>query len=219
MKTRFGEFTLDTALRQVEGPSGAVHISPKAFDLLALLVECRSRAVSKSELQERLWPDTFVVETNLATLIAELREALKDDAKHPRFIRTAHRFGYAFCGAIIDAGDPVPSSGATLSWLLRDGRRIPLHPGENVLGRDPGGTITLDSPSVSRRHARISVFEGHAIIEDLQSKNGTYVRGRRVSAATRLSDGDDVLIGSVSLQFRQQCGPGSTMTLSFDRST
>jgi DNA-binding winged helix-turn-helix (wHTH) protein len=219
MKTGFGDFTLDTALRQLNGPAGDVHVSPKAFDLLALLVEHRSRALSKAELQERLWPETFVVETNLASLIAELRDALNDDAKNPRFIRTAHRFGYAFCGTIVGRGNEPESSPSvpTFSWLLQDGRRIPLRSGENVVGRDPDGTVRIDSPSVSRRHARIRVSERHATIEDLDSKNGTYVRGERVTGATRLADGDEVRLGSVALQFRRQCGPGSTMTASSEK--
>lgn len=211
---RFGEFTLDTDLRQLRGRSGELHLSPKAFDLLVLLVTDRSRVLPKLELHERLWPNTFVVETNLASLIAEIRQALHDDAKHPRFVRTAHRVGYAFCGVVADAvASTPPTSRAILCWLLKDGRRIALSSGENILGRDVEGTISLDSPSVSRRHARIQVSEHSATIEDLDSKNGTYVRGERVSAAVQLSDGDDLRIGSVVLRFRQQAGPRSTLTL------
>jgi DNA-binding winged helix-turn-helix (wHTH) protein len=215
-KARFGEFLLDVDLRQLRGPSGNLHLSPKAFDLLALLVANRTRVLSKIELQERLWPETFVIDTNLASLIAEIREALSDDAKHPRFIRTAHRVGYAFCGAVTDdASNPlVTRANLNLCWLLKDGRRIPLSSGENILGRDLEGIIDIDSPSVSRRHARIRVLEHDATIEDLESKNGTYVRGERVSAApVPLSDGDELRIGSVSLRFRQQTTSGSTMTL------
>jgi DNA-binding winged helix-turn-helix (wHTH) protein len=211
---KFGEFALDADLRQLRGPSGELHLSTKAFDLLVLLVTNRSRVLSKIELQERLWPDTFVVDTNLASLVAEIREALRDDAKNPRFIRTAHRVGYAFCGTITGAADqPSSSPGTFLCWLLKEGRRIPLRPGENVLGRDVEGTISLDSPSVSRRHARILVTEHDVTLEDLGSKNGTYLRGNRVSAAVPLSDGDELRIGSVVLKFRQQSGARSTMTL------
>jgi pSer/pThr/pTyr-binding forkhead associated (FHA) protein len=97
---------------------------------------------------------------------------------------------------------------------LKDGRRIPLSSGENILGRDLEGIIDIDSPSVSRRHARIRVLERDATIEDLDSKNGTYVRGERVLAVpVPLSDGDELRIGSVSLRFRQQTPSGSTMTL------
>ena len=215
-KARFGEFLLDVDLRQLRGPSGDLHLSPKAFDLLALLVANRTRVLSKAELQEQLWPETFVIDTNLASLIAEIREALSDDAKHPRFIRTAHRVGYAFCGTVTDEGSapPVARASLNLCWLLKDGRGIPLSSGENILGRDLEGIIDIDSPSVSRRHARIRVLEQDVTIEDLESKNGTYVRGERVSAApVSLVDGDELRIGSVSLRFRQQTASGSTMTL------
>jgi DNA-binding winged helix-turn-helix (wHTH) protein len=211
---RFGEFVLDGDLRQLWGPSGDLHLSPKAFDLLVLLVTNRQRVLSKNELQEHLWPDTFVVETNLASLVAEIREALHDDAKSPRFVRTAHRVGYAFCGTVSDeSGASVASTSALLCWLLNDGRRVPLQAGENILGRDVAGSINLDSPSVSRRHARIHVSVHEAMLEDLGSKNGTYLRGERVSTPVPLSDGDEVRVGSVVLRFRQQSGPRSTMTV------
>ena len=211
---RFGEFALNMDLRQLRGPSGELHLSPKAFDLLVLLVTNRARVLSKTELLERLWPETYVAETNLASLIAEIREALNDDAKSPRFVRTAHRVGYAFCGTVVDEVDELAAlSSAILCWLLKDGRRIPLRPGENILGREVDGTISLDSPSVSRRHARILVSEHYATLEDLGSKNGTYLRGEPVSAAIQLSDGDEVRLGSVVLHFRQQSGPRSTLTL------
>ena len=183
MTVRFDEFTLDADLRRLRALSGEIHLSPKAFDLLVLLVQNRSRVMSKVELQQRLWPDTFVVDTNLASLIAEIRDALQDDAKQPRFIRTAHRVGYAFCADVVDTPDGVSSAmPPSLCWLIVDGRRIPLQPGENILGRDVHDGISIDSPSVSRRHARISVTPADATIDDLGSKNGTYIRGQRIAA-------------------------------------
>ena len=218
MRATFAEFTVDGGLRRLRGRSGEIHLSPKAFDLLVLLLENRSRIMSKGELQRRLWPDTFVVDTNLASLIAEIREALGDNAKASRFVRTAHRIGYGFCADVVDIPDDSSSAmGAALCWLIMDGRRIPLQPGENILGRDVHDGITLDSPSVSRRHARISVTTGLAIIDDLGSKNGTYVRGERIATPVPLNDGDEVRVGSVMLQFRQPPGRGSTMTLVVDR--
>lgn len=107
MQVRFGEFMLDTDTRQLIGTEGEVHLSPKAYELLTVLVEKRPRALSKQELHERLWPATFVSEVNLATLIAEIREALGDDARKPRFVRTARRFGYAFCGTTVDLPQPL----------------------------------------------------------------------------------------------------------------
>jgi FHA domain-containing protein len=201
-------------LRQLSGPSGPLRLSTKAFDLLVLLISNRARVVTKSELQERLWPDTFVAETNLASLVAEIRSALNDDAKHPRFIRTAHRVGYAFCGVVNESLETAAPTTNGLCWLLKDGRRIVLRSGENILGRDTDGTINLDSPSVSRRHARIVVSEHGATIEDLDSKNGTFVRRQRVSTIVPLLDGDELRIGSVGLRFRRQSTSGSTLTAS-----
>ena len=211
MVVRFGEFTLDTDTRQVLGAGGELHLSPKAYELLTILVEGRPRALSKQELYERLWPDTFVSEVNLATLIAEIREALADDARKPRFIRTAHRFGYAFCGTTADAprGDDALT---TFCWLLTGGRRLPLRLGENILGREPEDGINLDSPTVSRRHARISISGTEAVIEDLGSKNGTFVGGEPVSTAVPLKDGDEIRTGSVVCRFRMKLPKGTTAT-------
>ena len=84
MIVRFGKFTLDTDTRQVLGADGELHLSPKAYELLKILVESRPRALSKNELYERLWPATYVSEVNLASLIAEIREAFGDDARKPQ---------------------------------------------------------------------------------------------------------------------------------------
>lgn len=210
MRIRFSEFTLDTDARQVLGDKGELHLSPKAYELLRILIENRPRALSKAQLHERLWPATFVSEVNLATLIAEVRAALGDDARNPRFVRTAQRFGYAFCGEAREA----PQTGVAetaFCWLIKDGRRLPLRPGENILGREPD-EINLDSPTVSRRHARIVISESGATLEDLDSKNGTFVQGRRVSSPVRLANGDEIRAGSVVLRFRMSSPKGLSST-------
>ena len=211
MHVRFGEFTLDTDTRQLTGSKGEVHLSPKAYELLKALVENRPRALSKNELHTRLWPATFVSEVNLATLVAEIREALGDDARKPRFIRTAHRFGYAFCGTTADT-PPSETSQTVFCWLVKSGRRLPLRPGENVLGRDPDDGIDLDSPTVSRRHARIQISATGPTLEDLDSKNGTFLKGERVTTAVALSNGDEIRAGSVVLRFRMSSPKGLTST-------
>ena len=101
MRARFGPFVLDSASRQLlrEEPRH-LPVSPKAFDLLIVLVESRPRALTKGELHERLWPDTFVVDANLSNLVVELRGVLEDKAREPRFIRTVHRHGYAFAAEV-----------------------------------------------------------------------------------------------------------------------
>jgi pSer/pThr/pTyr-binding forkhead associated (FHA) protein len=77
-----------------------------------------------------------------------------------------------------------------------------LHEGENVLGRVEDGVVWIESPTVSRRHARIVVEGGRAILEDLASKNGTFLRGERIARPTPLSDGDEIRLGRVRMGVR-----------------
>jgi DNA-binding winged helix-turn-helix (wHTH) protein len=204
-KLRLGELTFDPDSRQLLRGATEIHLSPKAFDLLKALIDARPRVLTKNELHQRLWPDTFVSDTNLASLIAEIREALGDNARQPRYIRTAQRVGYAFCGAGDEAVEPSAPA-ASLCWLIKDGRRVPLQAGENILGREDDGGIRIDSPTVSRRHARILVSASGASLEDMGSKNGTFLRRAPVTAAVPLADGDEIRVGSIVLRFRMASG-------------
>jgi DNA-binding winged helix-turn-helix (wHTH) protein len=212
VELHFGNFTLDTLTRQLRRGADEIRISPKAFALLLELVERRPNALSKAALQESLWPDTFVVEANLSNLVAEIRAALEDDVRQPRFIRTVHGFGYAFCGTI--GGDPAVAATRVASpcVLVRNGRLYPLAEGENVLGRDGGSASWFDSTSVSRTHARIVVTDGRAVLEDLASKNGTYLGPLRVSAPVPLEDGAEIRLGSLLVTFRWTLAQPSTDT-------
>jgi DNA-binding winged helix-turn-helix (wHTH) protein len=204
VKLRLGDLILDMDARQLLRGREEIHLSPKAFELLKTLIGQRPKALSKAELHEHLWPETFVSEANLASLIAEIREALGDTARQPTFIRTAHRFGYAFSGEVIEEPETASSESSNFCWLIRDGQRLPLAPGHNVLGRDADldGGIRIDSPTVSRRHARISISATSVSLEDLDSKNGTFLKGQPVSAAVTLNDRDEIRVGSVVLVFR-----------------
>jgi DNA-binding winged helix-turn-helix (wHTH) protein len=205
VRLRLGSVTFDSESRQLLHGRSEIRLSPKAFDLLKLLIDERPRAFAKTELQERLWPNVFVSETNLASLIAEIRRALGDDAQRPRFIRTVHRFGYSCCA---DVADPSSTSqdDSTPCWLLKDRRRLPLAAGENILGRDRDNGIAVDSHTVSRRHARITVSARGAVLQDLDSKNGTFLRDARVKAPAALADGDQIRLGSVVMHFRMPSG-------------
>jgi DNA-binding winged helix-turn-helix (wHTH) protein len=181
LKLRFGNNELDCSSRQLWHDGREVRLSTKAFDLLALLAERRPAAVRKSEIKDRLWPETFVSETNLPTLIAEIRDALGDDARQGQFVRTVHGFGYAFSAEVLvmnggAAGDGPPA------WLVGPTSRIALARGENVLGREGEGVVALDSPTISRRHARVTLSPDRATLEDLGSKNGTYINESRVTS-------------------------------------
>lgn len=210
MLYRFGDFTLDHDTRQLAVGKTEVHLSPKAFELLAMLLANHARALSKSELQERLWPSTFVEETNLAGLVTEIRKALGDSAAHPSYVRTVYGFGYRFVGELIidtRAAHPAPR---LKPCLITESRELALMEGTNVIGREPGATIHIDSPGVSRHHARILVTQGEVTIEDLGSKNGTHVNGTRITQPERLSDGDLIGLGAVRLTFRIQSQAGAT---------
>lgn len=67
VKIQFGAFTLDQGRRQLLGAEGDIHLSPKAYELLKVLLEQRPKALSKAELHERLWPSTFVSDVNLGS--------------------------------------------------------------------------------------------------------------------------------------------------------
>jgi DNA-binding winged helix-turn-helix (wHTH) protein len=199
---RFGPFLLDLDTRQLTRDGRELHLAPKAFDLLAILVQDRPKVMSKAVLQEHLWPATFVAEANLSNLVAEIREALGDRARTPTFIRTAHGFGYAFCGdATTFAGSHEPKRDQPSCWLEFGGRRHLLAAGEHVVGRDPDVEVRLDASTVSRRHARFVVSAEGTVLEDFGSKNGTFLGSERVTSPIRLTDGDAIRVGSFVMTF------------------
>ena len=213
MTFRFDAFVLDEATRQLLEGGREVHLSPKAFDLLARLIRERPRALSKAELHEHLWPGTFVTDASLGMLVTEIRSALGDKARQARFVRTVHRFGYAFGGPVTEFPDTTARATTpadVVCLLVSPSRQIRLGPGENLVGRDPRAAVWLDSPGISRHHARITVDASRVVLEDLGSKNGTHVRGELVTGPTVVADGDEIRFGSTGLTFRLWTSPGST---------
>ena len=191
-----------------------MHLQPKAFELLDLLVRSRPKALSKQHIRGQLWADTVVGDASLTVAVAELRSALGDDAKEPRYVRTVYGFGYAFAGEVEAEKAAGAASTGIAPRVLWEKRIIPLVEGENVLGRDEGVTVRIDAPGVSRRHARIRVSGAEATIEDLGSKNGTYVGDgtTAIGGPTALSDDSRFRLGRVLLVFRASPEAGSTMT-------
>jgi DNA-binding winged helix-turn-helix (wHTH) protein len=205
MRATFGPFTLDAQTRQLADGARAVHLSPKAFDLLLLLVERRPAVVQKGEIASRIWPGVTVSDTSMGGLVKEIRRALRDHPAQPVFIRTAHSVGYAFIGRV--DGEPAPretpDEGSYRCWLAWNDRTFSLAPGENIIGRDPRCTVWVDVSGVSRRHARIVVTASESTIEDLGSRNGTAIRRTAVTTPHRLQDGDPIRLGATTLTFRQ----------------
>ena len=209
MRLAVGDWVFDSDTREVVRKGRPASLSPKAFDLLELLIRRRPSAVPKADIHEHLWPGTFVSDANLANLVAELRAALGDDARAPRILRTVPRFGYAFAA---DASEkaPAPLAAPFICRLIWGPREIALDPGENLIGRDRDSVVWIDDASVSRRHARISVDDSGATVEDLGSKNGTLLRGRRIKKPAQLADKDGIKIGPASMVFRLFKRTGST---------
>jgi len=205
MRLRFEDCVLDLDTREVRRGDRRVSLSPKAFLLLELLAVQRPKALSKADIHKALWPDTFVSDTNLANLVVELRAALGDDAHEPRIIRTLPRFGYAFNAEVCSEdreATGIETDGPDQPRLVWGRRLIVLSGGENLIGRDRSAAVWINDESVSRRHARVMVGEDGVFLEDLGSKNGTFLRGRPVSEATRLEDGDEFTVGELVAPLR-----------------
>jgi hypothetical protein len=211
MLLTFRDLIFDAAGRRVSRGGHEIRLTRKAFDLLALLVERRPDAISKDDIHAKLWPDTFVAEITLHSLVSEIRRAIGDDANDPQFIRTVHGFGYAFIAET--PATPTPGRRRVRGWLIWDRERLQLLDGEKLFGRGDADVVELPSTTVSRRHARIS-FDEEPWIEDLGSKNGTFVGDRQVTSRVRLNDGDRVRLGSFLLTFRVAQAPDATATQS-----
>ena len=202
MTVRFGAFALDAGTRQLLRDGTAVHLSPKAFDVLEILVARRPNVVAKDVLLETVWPAKAVEEANLAIAVGEIRKALADDPKAPTIVVTVSRRGYRFAAPTSET-DAAPATEYPRWWLVWNERTMPLREGENVIGRHPASTVWLNVSSVSRIHARIIADGRRVTIEDRDSRNGTVVNGKRIAAARQLIDGDRVTVGAEELVFRE----------------
>ena len=213
MRLHFGAFELDEEARELRRVGCRVEVRPKVLELLEVLVRVRPRAVPRAELSDRLWPGTAVAYTSLPGVVAELRRALGDDPGKPRFVRTVRGFGYAFVADAVETSRERTSAAAFRCALMWSGSEVGLREGETLIGRMEDCAIRIDLGRVSRHHARIVVdASGAATLEDLGSKNGTYLRGSRLVGAARLADGDEITVGSALMVFRVGFGSGSTVT-------
>lgn len=213
MRVLFGECEFDSGRRVLLHHGHAKALSPRAFELLEFLLDRRPEVVTKTEIIERLWPETFVSDASLHNLVAEIRAALGDAPRAARYIRTVPRYGYAF------HGDARPAPTANVSRSTRSGPRLVskhgewvLSEGSNLVGRDRECDVRVDSADLSRHHARIIVARGETTIEDLGSKNGTEVNGERIRQPVTLKDHDKMQLGSLTMTYRISHTLPSTLT-------
>jgi len=197
MVIRFGSYQLDSQRRQLSRDGQVLHLTPKAYDLLSLLVEAAPRVIPKSEIHQCLWPAGVVTDATLAGLIKELRRALSDASDGEPIIRTAHRVGYALDVPVIRDHEPQQEH----HWLVAMDRRIALAQGVNLIGRDPTASVWLDYATISRRHARVTVGPTGIVLEDLGSKNGTSLRGVPLTRTVTLQNGDEFACGQLVITY------------------
>lgn len=213
MRYAFGDCILDSDTRRLYRGGRAVHLGPKAYALLQVLIAARPRVLSKIELFAQVWPETAVSESSLSTIVAELREALGDVAREARYVRTVYGFGYAFAAQVTTLAAPVepPALVEPLRCrLVWEGGAVDVGEGVHVIGRAKDALVSIDDPSVSRQHARVMVTDGAFTLEDLQSRNGTFRNGQRLDAVALLADGDVIGVGAVRLQVSVTRAAGPT---------
>jgi DNA-binding winged helix-turn-helix (wHTH) protein len=196
VRLQFGDCILDRDTRRVTCRREAVHLTPKAFTLLELLLDQRPRVVRKSEIHRRLWPDCQVSATTLTALVAELRRAIGDDAAEHRLIRTVHAFGYAFQGTVATLAAGAGDGTLRLLWT---GGHVELGPGEHTIGRAADCVVRLRDRRISRHHARVIVGPAGVLVEDCHSHNGTRLNGTPVHERRLLHDQDVIDVGGISL--------------------
>lgn len=214
---RFGDYELDRAAFTLRRGGNRLRLEKMPMEVLALLVEHRGALVTRGQI-EALWgADVFVDHVAaINTAVRKIRQSLADDAEHPQFIETIIGKGYRFVAPVERIG-PGRDTTIPRCRLTRGAQEFMLDPGENLLGRDADGGVYVDHPSVSRRHARISIASDRTTIEDLDSRNGTFVDGLKLNAPAQLRSGAIIGLGPIALTFLVVPEPASTKDVSEDR--
>jgi DNA-binding winged helix-turn-helix (wHTH) protein len=213
----FGEFELDVAAFSLRRTGERLRLEKIPMEVLILLVSRKGALVGRKDIKEALWGPGVFVEHDAAinTAIRKIRHVLQDDADMPRFIETVVGKGYRFMSAVTrhSTGSSARGVGLPNHSVFRGKREFPLENGDNFLGRDPGAQVRVDHPSVSRRHAKIVVRSGRATLEDLESRNGTFVNGRRLDAPAELGHGTVIGLGPITLTFVSRSASRSTQPM------
>ena len=211
MPYQFGPFRYDPVGRSLFRGDEEIALKPKTRELLILFLQNPHRLLTRDDIAERIWPNTAVTDDSLRVQVFDLRKALGADAE--RIIRTVPREGYRWEADVRSGGSSRAEAADDLVFrIILDRREIELSEGENILGRDRGVTVWIDETAVSRHHSRIVVADGRAMLEDLGSKNGTYLKGERIVGAAALADGDEIRVGPAMMRFRVMLRRGSTET-------
>ena len=177
----FGEYRFQSDTGQLWLRGEEVRLTPKAADVLKVLVSHAGSPVSKGDLFASVWPDVAVTDDALTTCIQELRRVLRDDAKKPQFIETRHRRGYQFIAAVSRQEPPSPAASASQAPRADSARRA------------ISSIAVLPFADMSAGHDQEYLCEGLAdeLINALTLVNGLRVAARTASFQFR-GKGEDV---------------------------
>ena len=209
-----GDWLVEPTLDRISRDGHIVRLRPRAMDVLICLAIEAGKLASKQNIIDAVWRTEFVSEHALTQVVAELRSALEDDARNPSYIENIPRRGYRLVATVTPVAMSVPSARhASLPFKLQgeDGDH-PLTQGPNIIGRTIDADLCIDRTEVSRCHARILVQGTAATIEDMGSKNGTYVNGERLDGPALLANGDEIWIGRSVARLRFLVEGEPTMT-------
>ena len=195
---RIGPWRVDPPACELCDGDTVVRLRPKVMDLLAVFAARPAEVLSKQVLLDLVWSDVTVGDASLTVAVSELRDALGDRLQDPVYIETIPRRGYRLVAAVSRDGADDVNAGTSRFWLTGAGMETVLRHGENLIGRAPEAHIRIESPKVSRRHARITVDGDTAVVEDLGSKNGTFVGDSRIEEPTPLAHGDQLRLGQLA---------------------
>ena len=201
---RLGVWLVEPTLDRISCDGKFIRLRPRAMDVLVHLAIAAGKLASKRDLIDAVWRTEFVSDHALTQVIAELRAALGDNARNPSFIENIPRRGYRLVADVTPVAALVsPGRDVSLPFkLLGADGDVPLSQGPNVVGRTGDADICIDRTEVSRCHARIMIAGTTATIEDLGSKNGTYLNGERLQQPALLANGDEIWIGRSVARFR-----------------
>jgi DNA-binding winged helix-turn-helix (wHTH) protein len=212
---RFGDFELDVAAFTLRREGIPVRLEKIPMEVLVLLVEHAGTLVARDSIHAAVWGADVFLDRDAAinTAMRKIRRALGEDVGRPRLVETVVGKGYRFVGQIVrETVDPRRQ--VAVYRLTRGTDAFALQDGDNLIGRDPNVRVFLDHPSVSRRHARLSITGARVVLEDLNSRNGTWMDGRVITSPTEVHDGAIIGVGPITLTFVSLSGVASTRPMS-----
>jgi DNA-binding winged helix-turn-helix (wHTH) protein len=193
MRFAFDRYVLDSEDEVLVRDGARVPLRGKAFAVLRVLAENGGHLVTRERLLDSVWSDSSIHEQGLSVCIKEIREALGDDSRAPRYVKTEHRRGYRLVVPVTRIASSAPLETIThdervgthlvprIAFVWSVGRAlvvdVPLVDRALDLGRGPLGAFVLDDRTVSRRHVRVTCVEERWRVEDCRSHNGSWVNG------------------------------------------